>query len=83
MPAVGQGVGKLCPPSATARDPAFRSGHFQPIVPFLFGSHEWNITFANKLTCPAANFAKGSWINRIDRMNYQEILFILPIHVSG
>ena len=60
MPAVGQGVGKLCPPSATARDPAFRSGHFQPIVPFLFGSHEWNITFANKLTCPAANFAKGS-----------------------
>ena len=60
MPAVGQGEGKLCPRTATACDPALRSGHFRSKVSLLSGSHERNIMLASKMSCSTANFAKGS-----------------------
>ena len=60
MPAVGQGEGKLCPRTATACDPALRSGHFRLKVSLLSGNHKRNITLASKMSCSTANFAKGS-----------------------
>ena len=62
MPAVGQGEGKLCPRTATACDPALRSGHFRLKVSLLSGNHKRNITLASKMSCSTANFAKGSFV---------------------
>ena len=61
-PPVGPGPGKLCLRSATACDPAFRSGYFRSKVSLLSGNHKRNITLASKMSCATANFAKGSFV---------------------
>ena len=58
-PPAGQGQRKLCLCPATACDPAFRSRHFYSKVSLLSGSHEQNIMFATRMSCPTTNFAKG------------------------
>ena len=74
MPAVGQGEGKLCPRTATACDPALRSGHFRLKVSLLSGNHKRNITLASKMSCSTANFAKGSRHFQFGRLFYDCLL---------
>ena len=59
-PPLGQGPAKLRLRPATACSATFRSRHFHSKVSLLSGSHEQNITFATKMSCSTANFAKGS-----------------------
>ena len=57
-PASGQGEGKLCPRSATACDPVFRSTYFHSKRSSPSGNHGRNITIATKMLCLTTNFAK-------------------------